>query len=332
MVESGQLSFLRRGSLRFLILLVVLAYFGIGCYWLSVTARWSYAMIVDLPHYQELIKETWWLATFYSSELGLSVGIVLRWIAGIFALYSAILFLKGGEASLPQIKGKAGAALLFEGGYYLTYIPSVILGFVYPLAEKWHLWYFEPAPPWLIVFLVCGLAVLPMVAVIAPSIFKLRSKIVHSAPSQEIIKWSCITGLAYLFLMFWLNYSLTWAASLVYWPERAQPGISVLYDPLNLAGFLITIVGLFAIATFGLKVALPAIKGKPVEVNLKNLGYVMLAFGCYFIVIIILYLLIGGYHVRPTVFMELLGPLHNPDLWCASFILPGIYLAAKYGK
>lgn len=331
MIESKQTNVLGRVSFRISILIVVLAYFALGLYWLSVTYRWSLHMIVDLPLYQELIKETWWLVTYYSSELGLSVGIVLRFIAGIFALYSAVIFLKGGESSLPKIKSKVGVAIFFEGLYFLTYIPSAILGFVYPLAERQHLWYFEPTPPWLIVFLVAGLACLAMVVVIAPSLFKLWSRIAHSAPKQEVIKWSCITGVSYIFIMFWFNYTLTWTATLVYWPERAQPGIEILYNPLAIASFLVTSIGLLLIAASSLKVTMPAFKGRPTEINLQKLGYVMLAFSFYFIIMLIIYVVAGGYYAQPTTWMEIIGP-HNPDLWCAFLILPGIYLVAKPGK
>jgi len=317
--------------LKILILIVILAYFGVGCYWLRVTSIWSTHMVVALEEYAKLVKEIWWLATFYSSELGLSVGIVLRWIAGVFALYSAVAFLRRGEDALPKIKGKVAAALLFEGAYFLTYFPSVVLGYLYYIAYTQGLWYFEPRPPWLIPFLVCGIACLPMVFVLAPLLFKLRSKVLH-ASKLEIARWSCITGAAYLFLAFWLNYSLAWVATLVYWPERAQPGIEILMDSINLASFLLTVVGLLAIAASYLKVTLPLIRGKVEELNLKHLGYVMLAFGLYFILMFVFYFVKGGYHAEPTVWMELSGPLHNPDFWCASFIFPGLYLSFRTKK
>jgi len=285
-------------------------------------------MIVNFSLYQELLRESWWLATYYSSELGVSVGIVFRIVAGVFALYSVIIFLKKGESFLTQISGKIGAALLFEGLYLLTYAPSVILGFVYPLAEKQHLWYFEPTPPWLIVFLVAGVACLAMIVTIVPSLFKLRSKIVRHASKSEIIKWSSITGIAYLMFAFWLNYTLTWAATLVYWPERDQPGIEILYNPVAITGFLGTVIGLLFISLSCLKVTLPAVKGRPENVNIRNLGYVILAFGCYFLLMQILYIVAGGYSAQPTAWMEIIGP-HNPDLWCVSFIFPGICLIVK---
>jgi len=283
-------------------------------------------MGVEFDAYQKIIKEFWWLVAFYSSELGGSVGIIFRFIAAVFALYSAIFFFKNGEAAFPRMKRKVAAAILFEGLYYLTYIPSVILGFAYPIAAAQKLWYFEPSPPWVITFMIAGVSCLAMVVVIVPSLFKLRAKIVHGSAS-DIAKWASITGLSYLFVMFWLNYSIAWACTLVYWPERAQLGIEILYRPHNMISFPLTIIGLLIISLACIKTLMPAIKGNTSEVNLKHLGLVILALGLYFLITLVLYYAAGGYHAEPTTWMELSSPFHNPDFWCFSLIFPGAYLA-----
>jgi hypothetical protein len=116
--------------------------------------------------------------------------------------------------------------------------------------------------------------------------------------------------------MFWLNYSIAWFATLVYWPERAQPGIEILYRPYNMLSFALTVFGLLALSLAGLKTLLPTIKGKMHEIKLKNLGAVTLALGCYFLIELIIFYSIGGYHAEPTTWMELSSPFHNPDFWC----------------
>lgn len=327
-MQSKETNLLGNFSFRLMIFIVVLSYFAVGCYWLSVTYRWSLSMGVELELYQRMIKEFWWLIVFYSSELGGSVGIIFRWIAAVFALYSATIFLKVGETALPRIKEKVAIAILFEALYYLTYIPTVILGFAYPIAEAKRLWYFEPSPPWVITFMIAGVSCLAMVAIITPSLFKLRAKIVKGQPSG-VVKWASITGLSYLFVMFWLNYSIAWACTLVHWPERAQPGIEILLRPHNMVSFPLTTVGLLMIALACLKILTPAIKGKFSEVNLKHLGMVVLALGLYFLITLILYHAAGGYHMEPTTWMELSSPSHNPDFWCVSLIFPGAYLATR---
>jgi len=326
-MSSEGVSILSKSSFRLAVLMVVLAYFAVGCYWLVVTCRWSPSMIMELETYWKIIKEFWWLALFYSSELGGSVGIIFRWIAALFALYAAILFFKRGEEAVPRIKGKVASAILFEFLYYLTYIPSMILGLTYPIAAARKLWYFEPTPPWIITFMIAGVSCLAMVVAIAPSLFKLRSKILHGS-AAEVAKWASITGLSYLFVMFWLNYSIAWACTLVYWPQRGQPGIEILYKPHNMISFPLTVIGLLLISIACLKTLMPAINGRASEVNVKRLGAVMLALGTYFLVSLLLFYMAGGYHAEPTVWMELSSPFHNPDLWCISFIFLGAYLVA----
>jgi hypothetical protein len=86
--------------------------------------------------------------------------------------------------------------------------------------------------------------------------------------------------------------------------------------------FLATTLGLLFIALYALKGVMPAVKGSP-EVDRKKLGYTMLFFSAYFILMLMLYFAAGGYYAQPTTWMEIIGP-HNPDLWCMSLILPGI--------
>lgn len=315
---------------RFSVMVVVFLYFVFGSYWLYVTARYTPHIISGFPRLSELLRENWWIVTYYSSELFLSAGIVLRWIAGVIALYAAVILLMKGKDALSLIRKKVGVAVFLEGLYVLTYAPSAFLGLVYPIAASRGLWYFEPTPPWTIVLLVNGLACTAMVVLIAPCIFKLWLKI-HGGSGKELVRWACVTGIAYLFAMFWWNYTMAWAATLIYWPERAQLGIEILYNPVAAASFVITALGLLLVAVYALKVLLPAIRGSLEKFELQKLGYLMLFFSCYFIVMLILYAVAGGYSAQPTTWMEIIGP-HNPDLWCTSLILPAAYLILKYGK
>ncbi|MEM0313490.1 MAG: hypothetical protein QXQ41_02955, partial [Candidatus Bathyarchaeia archaeon] len=165
---------------------------------------------------------------------------------------------------------------------------------------------------------------------IVPPIFKLWSKI-HSGSIKELARWACVTGVAYLFAMFWWNYTMAWVATLIYWPERAQPGIEILHNPVAAASFVLTALGLLFVALYALKVLSPAISGSLEKLKLQKLGYLMLFFSCYFIIMLVLYVVAGGYSAQPTTWMEIIGP-HNPDLWCISLILPAAYLILKCGK
>ncbi|MCS7114295.1 MAG: hypothetical protein RMJ03_04050 [Nitrososphaerota archaeon] len=317
-------------GVRITVLIVVLAYFLVALYWFGMSTFWAIHIIDAYYYYQTMTRSIWWTLLFYSSELVGFVGTLLRLIAGIFAVYCAALFFLKGRESFEFIRRPVGWTLIFEGCFYLTLIPSVIIGFVFPFAE--NLWYFEITPPGLIVFLVNGLACILMLLVIPPLLFILRSKIVGKKPAQEIIKWSCLTGVAYLFIVFWFNYLLAWLASLVRWPERAQPGIEILYNPVDFVHFAITVFGLLLVAILGFVSVFPAIKGEPEKIKVKLLGVTMVGLGVYFILIFGLYVLVGGYYAHPTVWAELLSPKHNPDFWCMALIPLGFFLLLKSTK
>lgn len=311
------------------VFVVVLAYFVASLYWVFQSFNWGYEIASKYSSYASLLKEPWWIALFYSSELGGVLCTSLRFIAGVFALYSAILFFKEGKSLTPDVEKNVCRVLAFESGYYLALIPSVILGFVHPwFAEE--LWYFNSTPA-MPVFLVSGVACLFMVAVIPQALLRLRLRIAKDSPREEIVKWVCITGVAYLFVVFWLNYSLSWIATTVPWSERAQPGISILFEPISLVSFAATIIGLFLIALCALIFTLPAIRHSSFNVSPKRIGGVMIAFGSYFVLVFALYMVAGGYAGRPTVWHEMVVP-HNPDLWCVAFLILGARLILNKSK
>jgi uncharacterized membrane-anchored protein len=110
-----------------------------------------------------------------------------------------------------------------------------------------------------------------------------------------------------------------------------QQGLSFLLEPANFASFALTVFGLFVIATAGLLSTLPAIRKQAVKPNLKRIGAVGTALGGYFVFNILYYYLTGGYAAHPSVWYEIIGPLHNPDLWCLVLLFFGIPTIV-YGK
>ena len=325
--ESSNLGH-RLSSFRFWILVVVGAYFGLGLYWAFVGLNWSVQLGSDQYVSSLLLKGPWWWTImFYASE-GIfgTVGGIFRAIAGFFAFYSAVLFLRKKENALPAIRGKVGTALLFEGLYLLCFLPATLAAFTYNLSNE-NLYYFGHTPG-LILLYVTAIPTLMMVTVTAPLLFKLRSKITRGASSQDVVKWSCLTGVAYLFVVFWLSYSMSWAGNMVPFSRaEGQFGLSFLLEPINLVSFIVTVFGLFLIATSALILTLPAIKKLPYTLSLRRIGIVITAFGCYFIFDILYYYLTGGYAAHPNVWYEIIGITHNPNLlWCTTFLFLGLAL------
>ncbi len=317
-------------SLEFWIFVVACAYLGYAIYFALYGLTFSIGLTSDYYVYNLISKNPWWWAILYYGSEGVSglVGLVLRAIGSFFALHSAYLFWRKKDSALPLIKRKVSTALLLEAGFYLALIPSVIAAFAYYSSTE-YLYYFDHTPGLLLLY---GTAIpcFALVLVIPPLLLKLRTTITRNAPKQEIIKWSCLTGIAYLFVVFWFNYSMLWAAAMVPYPEsRIQYGLSFLVEPSNFLSFAITVFCLLAIATFGLVFTLSAIKKQPTKLNLRRLGTVITAFGGYFVFSILHYYLTGGYEAHPSVWYEVISPLHNPNLWCVSFIFLGLAVLVR---
>jgi hypothetical protein len=317
-------------SLEFWIFALACAYLGYAVYFAVYGLTFSIGLTSDYYVYNLISKNPWWWAILYYGSEGVSgsVGLVLRAIGGFFALYSAFLFWRKKDNALPLIRRKVSTVLLLEAGFYLALIPSVIAAFAY-YASTEYLYYFDHTPGLLLLY-GTGIPCLALVLVIPPLLLKLRATIMRSAPSQEIIKWSCLTGVAYLFVVFWFNYSMLWAAAMVPYPQsQIQYGPSFLLEPSNFVSFAITVFGLFAIATFGLVFTLPAIRKQPARLNLRRVGTVITALGGYFVFSILHYYLTGGYEAHPGVWYEVISPLHNPNLWCVAFIFLGLAVLVR---
>ncbi len=318
-----------KGSFGFWIFIVICVYFALSLYWAITALNWSIILRSDPYVYQQLSKGPWWwMILFYGSEgITGTIGVVLRAVAGFFALYVAFLYWRKKESALPSIKRKVSAALILEASYYLSLSLSVFAAFVYNISNE-NLWYFDGTPKTVLLF-VTALPCLAMILTIPPLLFKLRSKITHGFQREEVIKWGAITSVAYLFVVFWFNYTMAWAAnSIQYWPYYRAPGpygLSFILEPVNFAAFLLTVVGLFLIALFALVSILPAIKKQAFKSpSLKRVGITMTALGSYFILVLSLYFVAGGYDAHRTPWYEIISPYHNPDLWCITFLFAGL--------
>jgi len=67
-----------------------------------------------------------------------------------------------------------------------------------------------------------GIPCLAIVLIVPPCLLKLRAAIAGNSEHSEIIRWSSITSVAYSFVVFWFNYSMLWAATMVSYPRSQQ--------------------------------------------------------------------------------------------------------------
>lgn len=306
------------------ILIAVAVFFCLALYWAVQGIIGSISYISNSYVYQKLAEgPLWWMVLYYSGEgVAGTVGLVIRAVGGFFALYAAALFLWKKEQSLPQVRRKASVAILFEGVYFLSLIPSTITAFAYYFVDG-NVFYFDHTPP-LILLYVAAFPTLAMVSVMPAVLFKLRSKVMDNASSLEITKWSSLTAFAYVLVVFWFGYSMAWLGNMVPFDRaRGQYGWSFLLEPINLTSFILTVVGLLLIALFTLKLTLPASKTLPAKMDVHSIGVVMLAFGGYFIFNLFYFYLTGGYSPHPNVWYEMIGPPHNVNLWCIVSVFLG---------
>ncbi len=102
-------------------------------------------------------------------------------------------------------------------------------------------------------------------------------------------------------------------------------------QPANLFSFCLTLFGLLAVAVTALVTTLPLIKKQHMQPNLTRIGAALAGLGGYFIITTLYYYLTGGYSAHPSVWYEVIGPLHNPNLWVIALVFLGIPLMV-YGR
>ena len=81
-----------------------------------------------------------------------------------------------------------------------------------------------------------------------------------------------------------------------------------------------------AVAVTALITTLPLIKKQHTQLNLTRVGAVLAGLGGYFVITTFYYYLTGGYTAHPSVWYEVIGPLHNPNLWVIALVFLGIPL------
>ena len=313
------------GSLRFWVLVVITVYFVYGVYFAASGMRDSLGMLSNQYICTSLAQNSWWwMLLFYGSEgVSGSISIISRAVAGAFAFYATFLYWRKKDAAMPAVRKNVSTALLFEAVFFLALIPSIIAAVAYNLTSE-NLFYFGHTPELLLLYCTV-IPILAIVLVVPPLLLRLRSAIKQEASQQEIVKWACLTGVAYLFVVFWFTYCMFWMGETVPHPGvYPQWGLSFMLQPANLLSFILTVFGLLALATTALVTTLPAIKKQTTQLNLTRIGVIMIAFGGYFIFNVFYYYLTGGYSANPSVWYEVIGPLHNANLWTIAFTFLGI--------
>src|SRR4030066_1426175 len=155
------------------------------------------------------------------------------------------------------------------------------------------------------------------------ALFILARKLSPTKPLKAAIKWASISG-AFFVLTFWLVNTGIWALTVWGSSVRAK-GIDYLMSfPQNMAGFLITAVGMLALTFYSAHLA-RVIKAENLsELNFKPAGIIILGTGLFFLSNYLIWIFFGGDNVWSDWYAWLLG--HNLDLVLVSLPLVGVPL------
>ena len=139
------------GSIRFWILVAVSVYLAYGVYFAIYGLGFTWELATSHYVYDLVSKNSlWWVVLYYGSEgVTGTIAILLRPIAGVFAVYAAYMFWRQKEGG--SVRKNASRALALEAGFFLMLIPSVITAFAYNLTSE-YLFYFEHTPPLILLY------------------------------------------------------------------------------------------------------------------------------------------------------------------------------------
>jgi hypothetical protein len=253
------------------------------------------------------------------TDLPATIGLSFRAAAGFIALIAILFYLAKRDLSVTEALASTRWVLLLEAAYWFSLISSGIWGFQI---------YFQPGAfgryPSELFLVGTGVPCITESVLLPVILGILFLKLNPAKPAKNAIKWGLIAATAYIFV-FWLLYTTQWLSDVI------LSGISVIsLYPVNIFGFALTAGLLFLLAVYA------GVYGKRsfgtetlTALNLKKAGAIVTAFGLYFDVTLLLWLLFGspsGGTIFHTFFV-----FHNMDLWLATLPLVGIPLIF-YGK
>lgn len=276
------------GKIKVGLFLVALSWFSYTLYRFSLSITEQYVSFTDVPG---------------------TVGLGFRSAGGFIAVVAILFYLVKRGLSAPEAAISLRWVVLFETIYFLCFFPSAI----------WGLATVIPGYSRELLIVSTGLPCLVETIVIPIVLAKLFFELSPKKPERGVMKWAWISGAAYLFV-FWFNYTMQWVAALI------DKGVGfVVLHPINAFGFALTAVGLLLL-TLSAAFSFRRILGKEnlIGLDLKRIGVIVTAFGLYFDLTFLLWILfgcVGGYNMWHTFFVY-----HNVDLWCLTFPLAGLPL------
>jgi hypothetical protein len=256
----------------------------------------------------------------FITDISASFCLIFRFIASIIAIATIIYyFAKKGLSSSTTFKVLRWI-LVLEGIYWLGLIVSGVWGVLPVRATVAN--YILTLQFNLSLLITTGIPCLVSSIAIPIALFKLSSKLNPSKATQDAIKWALIAGTIYIFV-FWLNNTGMWITAIM------SKGTEYLTTyPENLLSFILTTLGLLALAVFTAYFSKKSVGTEALEkLKLRTLGAIIVALGLYFLWNYLTWIFFGGDYLWSDWYAWFLG--HNLDLWMLSLPLVGLPLLFK---
>lgn len=244
------------------LLIVAIAYLLYNIYQAVVTTIFIShfpAIVRQLPNIIESSQPELQIGLFLLQEIISSIGVYLRLVGGIFAVYATVLFVKQDQKYFNSLS----RALLFESLYFALLIPAGINHIVGLAISSSQ-------------FLngITGVSFLLQAALIFPPLFMLSRKLKNPQNRTAILRWASIAAPLYV-LGIWVKHALMWVYALS--PQAAQQASII--STIGSANSLLTLLAAAVVTT-----AAAVIFRQKNNLNSTLAGTALILIGTYFAV------------------------------------------------
>jgi hypothetical protein len=293
-----------------------------------------------------IVALTWFLFTFYNFTKGAFniskgifwieltdtsgvIGLGFRTVASFIAVITILFFIFRKDLTKPETMMSIRWVILGEAVCFLSLFLSLIWGLDilarFGLSDIQFEFYFGTSSTvgsGLTWFFSSTLPVLYKSVVIPAVLVKLFFALNPKKPVTNVIKWSLISGVVYIF-MVWFDNASVWAAAVL-----AKGVDYVLLYPANIFSFVLTTVGLLVLGLYAAYFTRKSInKGELENLDLRRIGLIITSFGLYFLIIYVMWILMGSVGGWSDWYSWFLG--HNVELWMMALPLVGVLLLFK---
>jgi hypothetical protein len=218
----------RNTVLKAIVLISVASYFAYVLYWFAKTIPWIIQIAIDPANFMPAAglnpAAAFAVSASYLMEYVGFLGLGVRLVAACFALFAAVLFLRGEPFSSMRLRNAASWALLLEGLYFVSFIPAF-----YYLAEV------STLPVTSRACLSGQLGV--QLGLIAPTLILLSLKLKSTAQvaPAKIKKYAAVAAVSYV-VALWVSYWFKWAEM------SALEGVGFLFEVPRVVAFMNTAI------------------------------------------------------------------------------------------